>query len=98
MCTYVGSVGRFRFGFLVLGCHPAHRGPPILPPLDSFSLLPSAIAGHYVRGMMRETGQGRIRCHGSLSGIIEIGSSHNLSFIRNLKLEMLKISCLKIKR
>ena len=27
-------------------------------------------------GLVRETGQERIRCHGSLSGIIEIGRSH----------------------
>ena len=41
MCTYVDSVGRFRFRCLVLGCRPAHRGPPTPPLFDSLSLPPS---------------------------------------------------------
>ena len=71
--------------FSILSCHPADRGSPILPLLVSFSLPPSAKpegGGHYGCGMMGETGQGRIRCHGPFSGIIEIGSSHVKLFDR----------------
>ena len=45
---------------------------PCYPPPPCLLLLPPSAkpegGGHYDRGMMEETGQGRIRCHGSLGG------------------------------
>ena len=63
---------------------PAHRGPPILPLLDSSRCLRRAASGRAFRVMVSELGQGRIRCHGSLSGIIEIGRS-SFEFVRSLE-------------
>jgi hypothetical protein len=63
--------------FSVLGS----RLPPRLP----WSTISSPCSTHspclrrpwpLCPGLVRETGQGRIRCHGSLSGIIEIGRGH----------------------
>ena len=80
LCGLGGSFRGFRFR-----CSRFSVATPLtvvhhfLPPLVSFCLPPPAkleSGGHYGRGIMEETGQGRIRCHGSLSGIIEIGRSH----------------------
>ena len=80
VCVLGGSFRRFRFR-----CSRFSVATPLtvvhhfLPLLVSFCLSPPAkleSGGHYGRGIMEETGQGRIRCHGSLSGIIEIGRSH----------------------
>ena len=80
VCVLGGSFRRFRFR-----CSRFSVATPLtvvhhfLPPLVSFCLPPPAkleSGGHYGRGIMEETGRGRIRCHGSLSGIIEIGRSH----------------------
>ena len=63
---------------------PAHRGPPILPLLDSSRCLRRAASGRAFSVMLSELGQGRIRCHRSLSGIIEIGRS-SFEFVRSLE-------------